>query len=178
MRIKTIVSCVVASMLIGIPILAQHEGDRRAAPQNERRSAPPREIYRAPKPTKKAKDILLIVRRSGGRAENGEYYSEFVVRKNGSCASMGNMGKKAGKLTQEEKNKLLSAIKSTNFKAIKAKKYRGMKPSAADGTDIDYIIATPRGFQELANYKQVLDSELPLFKVIDEIEGNYAGDDK
>jgi hypothetical protein len=74
-------------------------------------------------------------------------------------------------VTAESIDVLQTAIDITDFEAIRSRPFLGTCPTAFDGQELVYTIATPHGPERIASCDVEVDPQAPLFVAIHAILG-------
>jgi hypothetical protein len=74
-------------------------------------------------------------------------------------------------VTAESIDVLHTAIDSTDFEAIRSRPFLGTCPTAFDGQELVYTIATPHGAERIASCDVEVDPQAPLFVAVHAILG-------
>jgi hypothetical protein len=77
-------------------------------------------------------------------------------------------------VTADTINLLRTAIDSTDFEAIRSRPFLGTCPTAFDGRELVYTIATPHGAERIASCDVEVDPQVPLFVAIHAMLGSNA----
>ncbi len=158
--------------LLGIFLLAAIGGKLLLAPSEGRPLAvlgpPSGSISVTPAPTNKPADgIVVRINRHGGLCRTGTECSSTVLVMSDKRIVVD--GKMKTMMAASDFASLSSHINNANFAEIKKKKFTGTCPTAYDGTESIYTIATPGGIEVIKSCETDIDPHDPLFTLLNSI---------
>jgi hypothetical protein len=106
---------------------------------------------------------LVTVTTRGGECVNGPCGSTIVIERDGRVHQVMPQAADLGMLPAEELGALDSAVKTTNFDAIRARKFTGECPTAYDGQETIYEFGAPTGTERIASCETEIDPNQPVF---------------
>lgn len=113
---------------------------------------------------KKERTILLKIETSGGLCPgNVTCSSRISIQSDGSWITDSNT---KGKISLSKIEKLENLIDSTDFAAMKEKKFTDTCPTAYDGQESIYTFYTLSGEERISSCETEIDNNAPLFKEI------------
>lgn len=121
----------------------------------------------SPAPSTGGEIALVSVEYRGGDCREGECKSVVTIAPNGTVKR--DLGQTAS-VPQPLLAALVDAIRATNFPAVLSRPFTGECPTAFDGQELVYTIATPSDGQvAIASCEVEVDPAAPLFAAIERI---------
>jgi hypothetical protein len=114
---------------------------------------------------------LVTVEATGGMCRTGTCESSFVIEADGRVHQVAPEAAEIGQATGESIEALRAAIGFTDFEAIRARPFLGTCPTAFDGQELVYTVATAHGPESIASCDVEVDPNAPLFAAIHTILG-------
>jgi hypothetical protein len=106
---------------------------------------------------------LVTVTTRGGECVNGPCGSTIVIERDGRVHQVMPQAADLGALPAEALGALDRAVKTTNFDAIRARKFTGECPTAYDGQETVYEFGAPTGTERIASCETEIDPNQPVF---------------
>jgi hypothetical protein len=114
---------------------------------------------------------LVTVEATGGMCRTGTCRSVIVIEADGRVRQTEPEAGEISQVTAESIDVLQTAIDITDFEAIRSRPFLGTCPTAFDGQELVYTIATPHGPERIASCDVEVDPQAPLFVAIHAILG-------
>jgi hypothetical protein len=114
---------------------------------------------------------IVTVEAHGGMCLEGECRSVVAIEADGRVHQVEPEERRISQVTGESIDVLRAAIGITDFDAIRSRPFLGECPTAFDGQELVYTIATPRGAERIASCDVEVDPDAPLFAAIHAILG-------
>ena len=114
---------------------------------------------------------LVTVVATGGMCSTGTCRSVFAIETDGRVHQTEPEASEISQVTAESIDVLQTAIDSTDFEAIRSRPFLGTCPTAFDGQELVYMIATAHGAERIASCDVEVDPQAPLFVAIHAILG-------
>ena len=111
-------------------------------------------------------DALVTVQMRGGLCETGPCDATVTLQRDGRLHSATKPPNDLGAVSAESMAALNAAISTTDFAAMKARKFTGECPVAFDGLEFIFEFATPTGRQRIASCEVDIDWGSPLFVAV------------
>lgn len=113
---------------------------------------------------------LAVIYRHGGLCVTGaECESTMTIQNDGTYEVTVNGETRTGSLTTEQVAHITQLIGETDFDTMLNTPFTGECPVAADGQEVVYTFYHTGGAMELASCKVTLDTDAPLFVLLDQI---------
>src|SRR5688500_5360737 len=109
---------------------------------------------------------LVTVTVHGGECPEGPCGSTTVVERDGRVHQTAPVAAEMGALTGDLLAALHTAVKNTDFAAIRARPFTGECPVAFDGQEFIYEFGSPGGTQRIATCETDVDPNHPLFLAV------------
>jgi hypothetical protein len=110
-----------------------------------------------------ATDPLVTIEARGGLCPQAPCGETTVIERDGTIHLLGSQTDGRGPASQAAMTALEAAILTTDFAAIKAKRFTGDCPVNFGGQEFIYEFATPSGPQRIASCEAEIDPAHPLF---------------
>jgi hypothetical protein len=114
---------------------------------------------------------LVTVEATGGMCRAGTCRSVIAIELDGRVHQTEPEESDIHQVTAESIDVLQTAIDITDFEAIRSRPFLGTCPTAFDGQELVYTIATPHGAERIASCDVEVDPQAPLFVAIHAILG-------
>jgi hypothetical protein len=114
---------------------------------------------------------MVTVEATGGMCRTGTCRSVFAIETDGRVHQTEPDAAEISQVTAESIDVLRTAIDSTDFEAIRSRPFLGTCPTAFDGQELVYTIATPNGAERIASCDVEVDPGAPLFIAVHAILG-------
>jgi hypothetical protein len=114
---------------------------------------------------------LVTVEATGGHCLEGICGSVVAIEADGRVHQIEPAEIAIQQVTAESIDVLRTAIGTTDFEAIRSRPFTGDCPTAFDGQELVYTIATPNGSERIASCDVEVDPQAPLFVAIHAILG-------
>ena len=114
---------------------------------------------------------LVTVEATGGMCRTGTCRSVFAIEADGRVHQTEPEAAEIGQATAESIDVLQTAVAATDFEAIRSRPFLGTCPTAFDGQELVYTVATPHGAERVASCDIEVDPQAPLFAAIQAILG-------
>jgi hypothetical protein len=114
---------------------------------------------------------LVTVEANGGMCRAGTCRSVVAIEADGRVHQVEPEAVEISQVTGESIDVLRTAIAVTDFAAIRSRPFLGTCPTAFDGQELVYTVASPGGAQRIASCDVEIDPEAPLFVAIHAILG-------
>ena len=109
---------------------------------------------------------LVTVEARGGECINGPCGSTVIVERDGTVHAAAKPPNDLGTIPPDQLAALASAIKLTDFTALKSHAFTGECPTAFDGQEFIFEFAAPNGTQRIATCEVQVDYGSPLFAAV------------
>jgi hypothetical protein len=109
---------------------------------------------------------LVAVTTRGGECVNGPCGSTIVIERDGRVHQVAPQAADLGALPVEALGALDGAVKTTNFDAIRTRKFTGDCPTAYDGQEAIYEFGAPTGTERIASCETEIDPNQPVFAAV------------
>ena len=117
---------------------------------------------------------LLTVETRGGECINAPCGSTVIVERDGSVHAAAKPPNALGTIPADQLTALISAIKLTDFEALKSHAFTGQCPTAFDGQEYIFEFAAPTGTQRIATCEVAVDYGSPLFVAVSVALGPFV----
>ncbi len=97
---------------------------------------------------------------------NGPCGSTIVIERDGRVHQVAPQAADLGALPAEALGALDGAVKTTNFDAIRSRKFTGECPTAYDGQETIYEFGAPTGTERIASCETDIDPNQPVFAAV------------
>src|SRR5262245_30310771 len=114
---------------------------------------------------------LVTAEATGGMCRTGTCRSVIAIETDGRVHQVEPEAAEIGQATGETIDALRTAIAVTDFAAIRSRPFLGTCPTAFDGQELVYTVATPHGQERIASCDVEVDPQAPLFAAIHAILG-------
>jgi hypothetical protein len=114
---------------------------------------------------------LVTVETTGGMCRTGPCRSVIAIEADGRVHQIEPQASEISRVTSESIDVLQTAIDITDFEAIRSQPFLGTCPTAFDGQELVYTLATPHGVERIASCDVEVDPQAPLFVAIHAILG-------
>jgi hypothetical protein len=114
---------------------------------------------------------IVTVEAHGGMCLEGECRSVVAIEADGRVHQVEPEELRISQVTGDSIDVLRTAIDITDFEAIRSRPFRGTCPTAFDGQELVYSVATPHGQERVASCDVEVDPQAPLFAAIHAILG-------
>ena len=114
---------------------------------------------------------LVTVEATGGMCRTGTCRSVVAIEADGRVHQVEPEAIEISQVTTESIDVLRTAIDVTDFEAIRSRPFRGTCPTAFDGQELVYTIATAHGSERIASCDVEVDPQAPLFVAVHAILG-------
>jgi hypothetical protein len=109
---------------------------------------------------------LVTVTTRGGECVNGPCGSTIVIERDGRVHQVGPQAADLGRLPVEALGAIDGAVKTTNFDAMRARRFTGECPTAYDGQQTIYEFGAPAGTERIASCETEIDPNQPVFAAV------------
>jgi hypothetical protein len=109
---------------------------------------------------------LVVVTVHGGECPEGACGATTVIERNGRVHQMEPVAAELGALPPNVLTALDAAVKTTDFDALRARKFTGECPMAYDGQEFIYEFGAPGGTERIATCETEVDPNDPLFVAV------------
>ena len=109
---------------------------------------------------------LVVVTVHGGECAGGPCGSTTVIERNGRVHQTEPVAAELGALPPNVLTALDAAVKTTDFDALRARKFTGECPMAYDGQEFIYEFGAPGGTERIATCETEVDPNDPLFVAV------------
>ena len=109
---------------------------------------------------------LVTVTTRGGECVNGPCGSTIVIERDGRVHQVVPQAADLGAMPAEALGALDGAVKTTNFDAIRSRKFTGQCPTAYDGQETIYEFGAPTGTERIASCETDIDPNQPVFAAV------------
>ena len=109
---------------------------------------------------------LVTVTTRGGECFNGPCGSTIAIERDGRVHQVAPQAADLGVLPAEALGALDGAVKTTNFDAIRERKFTGECPTAYDGQETIYEFGAPTGTERIASCETEIDPNQPVFAAV------------
>jgi hypothetical protein len=114
---------------------------------------------------------LVTVEATGGHCREGTCRSVVAIEADGRVHQIEPAEMELHQVTGESIDLLRTAIGITDFEAIGSRPFLGTCPTAFDGQELVYTVATVHGPERIASCDVEVDAQAPLFTAIHAILG-------
>ena len=114
---------------------------------------------------------LVTVEATGGHCREGTCRSVVAIEADGRVHQTEPAQTEIHQVTSESIDVLRAAIDATDFAAIRSRPFTGECPTAFDGQELVYTVATAHGRERIASCDVEVDPQAPLFTAIHAILG-------
>ena len=114
---------------------------------------------------------LVTVEATGGHCREGTCRSVVPIEADGRVHQTEPAEMEIHQVTGESIDLLRAAIGTTDFEAIRSQPFLGTCPTAFDGQELVYTVATANGSERIASCDVQVDPQAPLFTAIHAILG-------
>jgi hypothetical protein len=114
---------------------------------------------------------LVTVEATGGMCRTGTCRSVIAIEADGRVHQVEPDPVEISQVTGESVDVLQTAIAITDFAAIRSRPFLGTCPTAYDGQELVYTIATANDLERIASCDVEIDPDMPLFTAIHAILG-------
>jgi hypothetical protein len=109
---------------------------------------------------------LVTVTTIGGKCPDGPCGSTVVIERNGQIHSVAPAAAPIGAVPADALAALETAVKLTDFDAIRSRKFTGECPTAFDGQEVIYEFGAPGGVQRIASCETEIDPDHAIFATV------------
>jgi hypothetical protein len=109
---------------------------------------------------------LVTVTTRGGECADGPCGSTVVIERNGQVHQTVPVQATLGTVPADALAALDRAIKTSDFDAIRSRKFTGQCPTAYDGQEVIYEFGAPGGVQRIASCVTEIDTNHPVFAAV------------
>jgi hypothetical protein len=109
---------------------------------------------------------LVSVEAHGGLCPEGECRSLVAIDRDGRLLRLAPDPGEMGRLEPRTVSAIEVAIASTDFAALRARRFTGECPTAFDGQELIYTFNTPSGEERIASCEVEIDESHPLFAAL------------
>jgi hypothetical protein len=109
---------------------------------------------------------LVTVTTRGGECVNGPCGSSIVIERDGRVHQMAPTSAELGALSANALTALDTAVRTTDFDSMRARKFIGECPTAYDGQEVIYEFGAPGGVQRIASCETEVDPSQPVFLAV------------
>jgi hypothetical protein len=109
---------------------------------------------------------LVTVTMRGGECVNGPCGSTIVIERDGRVHQTAPASAELGALPPNALTALDAAVQTTDFEAVRARKFTGECPTAFDGQEVIYEFGAPGGVQRIASCETEIDPNQPIFTAV------------
>ncbi len=109
---------------------------------------------------------LVAVTVRGGECPEGACGATTVIERNGRVHQTAPVAAELGALAPNVLTALDAAVKTTDFDALRARKFTGECPMAYDGQEFIYEFGAPGGMERIATCETEVDPNDPLFVAV------------
>ena len=109
---------------------------------------------------------LVTVTTRGGECPDGPCGSTVVLERNGQVHQTAPTEATFGTVPVNALAALDTAIKTTDFGAIRSRRFTGQCPTAYDGQEVIYEFGAPGGVQRIASCETEIDPNHPVFVAV------------
>jgi hypothetical protein len=114
---------------------------------------------------------LVTVEATGGMCREGTCRRVVAIEADGRVHQTEPEAMDIHQVTGESIDVLRTAIGVTDFEAIRSRPFLGTCPTAFDGQELVYTVATPHGPERIASCDVEVDPQAPLFAAVHAILG-------
>ena len=109
---------------------------------------------------------LVTVTTRGGECVNGPCGSTIVIERDGRIHQAESAEADLGNVPPNALAALDTVVRTTNFDAIRVRRFTGECPTAFDGQEVIYEFGAPGGVQRVASCETEIDPNHPLFAAV------------
>jgi hypothetical protein len=109
---------------------------------------------------------IVSVTTRGGECVNGPCGSTIVIERDGRVHQTAPASAELGALPPNALTALDAAVQTTDFEAVRARKFTGECPTAFDGQEVTYEFGAPGGVQRIASCETEIDPDQPVFVAV------------
>jgi hypothetical protein len=112
---------------------------------------------------------LVTVETRGGMCPEGLCGQTITIERDGRVHLAAKPPNELGNVTPQVLSTLQTLIATTDFGAIKSRKFTGDCPTAYDGQETVYTFSAPGGVETIPSCTFAIDSSSPLFAAVDAV---------
>jgi len=117
---------------------------------------------------------LVTVEAHGGRCPDGECRTVFAIESDGLVHQLEPVELDVHRVTDKTVDVYRAALGTTDFDAIRSRRFTGECPTAFDGMEVVYTFETAAGPERISSCEVEIDRQAPIFVAVDAILGATA----